>query len=146
MTNSIVTPFAPENHMEVQPDVIAQDTATYARARFVEQLQASMDVQAICQILNTVDLRRQGLPDCDIRERDLKDAIRLLRLAKAAVRSLDPEVVEQAVEEAAMVVCEGADSEYAKFADQHPRVQSNYRRLAQAAINAYVFHLQGVRR
>jgi hypothetical protein len=122
------------------------DRATdYAWSRLRAQLEASAEVGSIVAILLKVERAQQGLPACQLEDLSLKHALRLKRIAEACLARLDPELEEQAVDEAAHVICEGIDAEYARFEDQTPRLQAHYRRHAQSTINAYHDRLTGLR-
>jgi hypothetical protein len=120
-----------------------RDPETDAREWFTAQLRASVDIAAICRILNGVTRRANGLPPCEVTDLPLKDGRRLFAIAKATVRSLDPDVQVYAVDEVAHVICEGGEEEYEKLENQSPRLQARYRRWAVTAINAYVAALEG---
>lgn len=128
-----------------QPVAITPERAgeAYAWDRFRESLKASPDMAGIARILNGVDRRSKGLPPCELIALPLKEALRLFAVAKATVRSLDSEVVDHAVDEVAIVLCEGADGEYASFEGQSPTIQQRYRRWAVTAMNAAKFALEG---
>lgn len=131
----------PMSEHKAGPIELAWDT-------FKKQLHDSVAVGALVRILNGVELRAQGKRGVEIVEvtdRDLADALRLKRLAEATINHLlYPEIVESAVDEAAHVICEGANAEYERFEHQSPKMQAHYRALAQSAINAYRMKLEGL--
>lgn len=123
------------------PDPLACDAA--ARARLHAQLDQSAALRIIADVLNGLERRRAVLPLCRLGDRDLKDMQRLIAKAKAIVRSVDPDVEGDAVDDVAQILCDGPDGEYAPFDQQPSTVQARYRRWAQHAINAYWVGLEG---
>lgn len=130
----------PERTQPETPHVVGE---AFARSLWTAQLTLSADVAAVARILNGIERRRDGLPPCELKDREFADFKRICSRAKAIVRSVGEDVEEFAIEEVAHVIYEGADQEYPRFDDQHASVQVNYRRQAVHAINAYWAALEG---
>jgi hypothetical protein len=130
---------------KLQPETLPppEGSEAYARNLLTEQLTRSVEMAAIARILNGIERRRAGLPLCEVMDRDLKDAQRLLGKAKAIIRSMDPDIEEFAIEEMAHVINDGEEGQYRLFEDQPASVQNRMRRWAVTAKNAYWFALEG---
>lgn len=115
----------------------------FARSLWEAQLKQSEAMTIIANTLNSLEMVRDGLPLCRLADREFKDFLRISRKAKAIVRSVQEDVTDYAVEEVAIVLCEGAEGEYSKFDDQAPEVKTRYRRWAQTCINAEWTALEG---
>lgn len=113
----------------------------YAWRRLAEQLAAHPDLATIVDALNAIDRRQAEEPPCDLRDRSLKDALRLYGLGKAAINSLDETIVADAIEQVAQMICDG-NGEYSALETQHPLVQARYRRLSQSCINKFLYVLE----
>lgn len=122
--------------------IVQQDTPpaqltgeAYAWDTLTKLLHEYPDLAVLCRILHTVDRQYSGVKAPSLFQRELKDALRIVALAKRTLNELDPNIVADAVENAAIRIAEGINQVYGPWKDLNERVQDNYRRLAQSALN-----------
>lgn len=122
---------------KAEPETLIDSPEQYARTLLTTQLEQSEALTIIANTLNSLERKRDGLPLCRLADRSVKDMQRLVARGRAIVRLVHDDVVDAAIEEVAIVICEGGDGEYSKLEDQLPSVQAKYVRWAQTAVNAY---------
>lgn len=115
---------------ELNPEQMARETLT-------QQLEASAEVCALMRILSGHFRKLSGLPLCEIRDLDIKDALRLKQIAAAALLRTDPEVEARGYEAVAQAICSGKDKKYSGLYEQHPTVQREMRLWAVQVMAAF---------
>ena len=107
----------------------------YAWMKLTTLLREHPELAALCRILHGVDSQYSGVMATSLVDRDLKDALRIVALAKRTLNELDPDIMADAVENVAIRIAEGIDVIYGPWANCSESVKNNTRRLAQSALN-----------
>lgn len=101
------------------------------------------DLRALIRILNHADIYASAEARRDFYTRDFEDRLRIERIARAAINLLDPEIVDQAVEQIAEVLSADSSPDGVRpLHDQSPRLQGHFRALAQSCFNAALARLE----